>query len=275
MPESHTMSLFPTRRAALAGLAGLGFGRAALAQPSPVPAQGARMPVKVAVPGNLYARLEKGQPTGIFLEAVQAVLEGMGRQPSHVIMPTGEALGELGASGGIGLATVVVPTARVRQTLLVSAPVFSEYNVAVVLKGKNFTLAKVSDLRGKRIAARAGFQYPLLEQDPAVQLQRHATDGEMLRSLLFGASDLALISGISDIYTFRSEGIMKRLDVLPASLGAVPIVAAFSKAVFSKEDVDAFDAALAKFKLTVAWQDVLERNGMADLVREWPVVTAG
>jgi len=115
----------------------------------------------------------------------------------------------------------------------------------------------------------------LLEQDPAVQLQRHATDGEMLRSLLFGASDLALISGISDIYTFRSEGIMKRLDVLPASLGAVPIVAAFSKAVFSKEDVDAFDAALAEFKLTAAWQDVLERNGMADLVREWPVVTAG
>ena len=96
------MSLFPTRRVALVGLAGLGFGRPALAQPSPMPALGARMPVKVAVPGNLYARLEKGQPAGIFLEAIQAVLEGMGRQPSHVIMPTGEALTELGASGGIG-----------------------------------------------------------------------------------------------------------------------------------------------------------------------------
>lgn len=271
------MNLHPTRRAALVGLAGWGASTVVLSQPAAAsaPAQAAAQPVKVAVPGNLYARLERGQPTGIFLEAVRAVLESVGRQPSYIVIPTGEALAEVGGTGGIGLATVVVPTARVRQSLLVSAPVFTEYSVAVVLKGKGFELSRVADLRGRRIAARTGFQYPLLDQDAAVQLRRFATDGEMLRSLLFGTSEVAIISSISDIYTFRSEGIMKRLEVLPSALGSVPFVTAFSKAVFSKEDVVAFDAALAQFKIGTAWQEVLERNGVADLVRDWPVVAAG
>jgi ABC-type amino acid transport substrate-binding protein len=266
------MSPFIARRSLLGLLAASSVSPAVLSQTS-MPVSGP-VPVKVAVPGNLYARLERGQATGLFLETVEAVLGKMGRSASFVTMPTGDALGEL-TGGGIGLATVIVPTSRVRETLLLSAPVVSEFNVAVTLKGKSFPLARVADLRGKRIAARQGFQYPLLEQDPTLQMQRHATDGEMLRSLLFGASDVAIISGISDIYTFRSEGIMKRLEVLPSSLGAVPLVAAVSKAVFSKEDVDAFNAALAQFKLSSAWQETLESNGLADLVLDWPVVSAG
>lgn len=226
----------------------------------------------VAIPGNIFASLEKGKPSGIFIEALDAVLKKSGVTPTYLNMPTGDALRDLN-SGTISVATVVVPTPRIKDAAYFSAPVVNEYNVVVTLKGKGFDLAKVSDLHGKKIGARVGYQYPLLEKDQDIQLLRYPTDGEMLRALLFGQVDVAIIAGISDIYALRSEGIIMRLEILKTSVGVVPLVAAFSKKSFTRESVDAFDQALVSFKQGPEWQAILERNGMSDLVKDWPLVT--
>jgi ABC-type amino acid transport substrate-binding protein len=52
----------------------------------------------------------------------------------------------------------------------------------------------------------------------------------------------------------------------------VPLVVAFSKEKFSKESVDAFNLALTDFRKTDEWQAILEKNGMADLVKDWPIL---
>ena len=226
----------------------------------------------VAIPGNLFASLEKGIPTGIFVETVDALLKKTGMNPTYLNMPTGDAIRDL-TTGTVSMATVVVPIPRIKDAAYFSDPVVTEYNVAVTLKDKGFSLSKVSDLRGKKIGARAGYQYPLLDKDPAIRLQRYQSDGEMLRSLLFGNVDVAIISAISDIYAFRSEGIMMRMEILTTSVGTVPLVAAFSKKHFTKESVDAFNQALATFKQSPEWQEILEKNGVADLVKDWPLVT--
>jgi ABC-type amino acid transport substrate-binding protein len=226
----------------------------------------------VAIPGNLYARLEKGRPAGIFIEALDVLLRKSGIAPTYINMATRDAIRDLD-TGIVSAATVVVPTDMIIGAAYFSEPFVTEYNVAVTLKNKTFNVSKVSDLRGKKIGGRMGYQYPLIEMASDMQLLRFSTDGEMLRALLYGKTDVAIFAGISDIYAFRSEGIMTRMEILKTSVGAVPLVAAFSKKRFSSERVDAFNQALASFKQSPEWQEILERNGLADLVKDWPLVT--
>ena len=227
----------------------------------------------VAVPGNLFARLGKKGPEGVFLETMDAILNVMGKKPRYVIMPTGDALAEM-SSGAISAATVVVPSPRLAETLWLSDPLITESNIVVALKDKGFALKSLDDLRGKRIGARTGYRYPLLENSKSGSaLLRYSTDGEMLRALLFGQVDVILCSAIADIFALRSEGIMKRLVVLDKAVGAVPLVAAFAKSSMSKAELDTFNSALAAFKKSSQWTESLERNGQADLFRSWPSIT--
>lgn len=226
--------------------------------------------IKVAVPGNVFARLEKDKASGVVVEAADALLRKQGMQPTYLTMSTNDALSDL-SKGAIGAATVVVPTPRVQEVAYVSDPVVSEYNIVISLKGKAFELNRIADLYGKRIGARLGYQYPSLDKDAKLQLSRFQSDGEMMRALLFGKIDAAIISAISDVYAFRSEGIMTRLDVLKMAVGTVPLAVAFSRQQFTQADVDAFNRSLASFKQQPEWQNILERNGIADLAKEWPL----
>jgi ABC-type amino acid transport substrate-binding protein len=227
---------------------------------------------RVAVPGNMFAQLGKAGPEGIFLETMDALLKRMGKTPQYILMPTGDALIEA-ASGKISAATVVVPSARLASTLWLSEPLFNESNIVVTLRDKGFALKKLADLKGKRLGARQGYRYPMLENKPGIVMERYTTDGEMLRALLFEQIDAALFSAISDIFAMRSEGIMKRLLVLENAAGSVPFVAAFSKVHFTQRELQDFNKALAEFKRSPQWEEVLERNGLADLSRPWPMIT--
>ncbi|WP_416548486.1 substrate-binding periplasmic protein [Limnohabitans sp. DCL3] len=234
-------------------------------------AQGAPV-FRVAVPGNLFANLGKSGPEGVFLETMDALLKGMGKAPQYVIMPTGDALTEL-SNGTLHAATVVVPSARTANTMWLSEPLLAESNIVVALKDKGFALKDLRDLTGKRLGVRQGYRYPLLDNKSGMKLERYTTDGEMLRALLFDQVDAISLSAISDIFALRSEGIMKRLVVLDKAVGSVPFVAAFSKAKFSDQELQAFNKALAEFKRSPQWEEVLERNGMADLYKPWPMIT--
>lgn len=257
----------------MALLSWLTFTLSAASMAQTLPAFGkAQEAFRVAVPGNLFARLGKDGPEGVFLETMSVLLKDMGKTPQYVIMPTGDALAEV-ANGTISAATALVPSSRISETIWLSEPVLTESNIVVALKEKSFPLRSLGDLQGKRMGARQGYRYPLLEKKAGVQLSRYSTDGEMLRALLFGEVDVILCSAISDIFALRSEGIMKRLVVLDKAVGAVPVVAAFSKERFSKADLDAFNAALARFKQGSKWSEILERNGLADLARPWPMIT--
>lgn len=227
---------------------------------------------RVAVPGNMFAYLGKSGPEGVFLETIDVLLKGMGKVPQYVTMPTGDALTEV-SNGTFSAATVVVPSGRTVSTLWLSDPLIVESNIVVALRGKGFTLKSLADLKGKRLGARQGYRYPMLEDKSGMKLVRYTTDGEMLRALLFEQVDAILFSAISDIFAMRSEGIMKRLVVLDKAVGTVPFVAAFSKASFTEQELQAFNKALAEFKSGPQWEQLLERNGLADLSRPWPMVT--
>ena len=257
----------------------LGVMPAGAADPAPAeaapasaaPAEPEKPKVRVAIPGNLYASLEDYEPKGIFVEVVDVLLKQEGMSPAYLNMPTGEAIREV-RKGAVDVATVVVPVPSLQEGVFLSEPLVNEYNVVTTLRGKGFELNTMSDLRTKRIAARLGYRYPVLEKDTSLKLTRYRTDGEMIRALLFGDEDVAIMSGVSDIHALRAEGIMSRLEVLKAAVGVVPLVAVFSKTRFQAEDVQRFNQELAKFKQGPEWKTILDRNGLADLVRDWPML---
>jgi ABC-type amino acid transport substrate-binding protein len=247
---------------ALASLGCVALGGAAWAQDKPT---------FVAVPGNVFATLDKGVPHGIFLQTMDAVLRQMGKTPTYVTIPTSIALQSL-ASGKVDVGTVVVPSAKEPINGWLSDPILKEYSVVAVLRGKGFPLQKVADLHGKRLGARQGYQYPILEQSADVHIQRFRSDGEMIRALLFGDVDAILIAAMSDINSLRTEGMISKLDILPVAVGVVPLVAVFSAKTFSDTELDDFNAKVGEFKSSPAWQEILNQNGFADLARDWPLI---
>lgn len=228
-------------------------------------------PIFVAVPGNVFASLDKGVPRGIFLQTMDAVLRQMGKKPAYVTIPTSVALKSMD-DGKVDVSTVVVPSPKDRVKGWLSDPILKEYSVVAVQRGRGFPLEKVADLYGKRLGARQGYQYPVLDQDENVYITRYRSDGEMIRALLFDDVDAVLIAAMSDINSLRTEGMASRLDILPVAVGVVPLVAVLAQKSFTEDDLDKFNAQVGEFKKSSAWQDILNQNGFADLVRDWPLI---
>lgn len=227
--------------------------------------------VRISVAGNLFANFQKGRPSGIFAEVVAQIARDMGQQPAFVSMPADAALKAL-EDGRLDVATVILKTDKIQAKFLFSDPVITDYQVVVVKKGHTFPLTRQSDLKGKRLGARQGYRYDLLGKDSALQAELYHSDGEMVRALLLGEVDAILISGISDVYALRSEGIMSQLEVLKASVGRVPFMFAFNKTRFSADDVANFNQRLEALNQQGLLRELAEKNGMDDLIAPLPAL---
>ncbi len=71
-----------------------GMGNAAAPQ-AQASATSATSATYVAVPGNIFSSLNKGAPSGVFIQATDAILRQMGKTPGYVSIPTTAALQSL------------------------------------------------------------------------------------------------------------------------------------------------------------------------------------
>lgn len=228
--------------------------------------------VLVGLQSNVFANFFYGKPSGIMLEAVDFVLRRSGRNPVYLAMTNSEIASAM-QDGTVGVDTVMAETASNRKWALLTDPIVTEYNVIAVQAGRNLTVTHLSDLHGLHLGGRKGYQYPLLDTDPEIKLERFAQDGELIRSLVLGKIDAAIISGLSDVFKLRAEGVMPRIRILDHAVGTVPLRAGLSRRLFSQEDLDNFNTHLAELKADTLWVDIVEQNGFADLLVEWPSIT--
>lgn len=242
------------------------------AGPHPVSARNGR-PLRVAVPGNVFSGLEAGKPTGVLIEAVDAILKAQGQEAQYLRMLSSDAIREL-RQGRVDMATALIPSSTSDARILYSSPILNEFNVVVTRKGQALNFDSIGDLQGRQIAGRVGYRYPLLEADSRIRINRYSTDAEMIRALLMGREEILIFSAVSDLYAFRAEGVSSRLQISEKAVGSVPLVVAFSAARFTAADVQQFNEQLANLKQSPAWESIVDRNGMSDLIREWPTVKA-
>jgi len=225
----------------------------------------------IGVPHNVFSKLDQGRPTGIMLETLDALMQQMGFQPSYISIPPSDMTAAL-ESGQIDIASVRIQSARSKEKSHFSAPIVTEFNIPITRTGSDLRIRSVTDLQGKSIAGRIGFQYPALENIPNLKLERYDSDAAMVRALLLKKVDIAIIAGLSDIFMFRTEGVLRQVELSEAAIGSVPLRAAFSAKRFTAEQVTDFNRRLAEFQQGDAWQEVLDRNGFADLVKDWPML---
>jgi ABC-type amino acid transport substrate-binding protein len=227
--------------------------------------------VLIGVPHNVFSKLDQGRPTGIMLEALDTLIHQMGYQPSYISIPPSDMVAAL-ESGQIDIASVRIQSARSKEKSHFSAPIVTEFNIPITRAGSDMKIRSLADLHGRTIAGRIGFHYPALENVPNMKLERFDSDAAMVRALLLKKVDIAIIAGLSDIFMFRTEGVLRQVDVSDAAIGSVPLRAAFSAKRFTPEQVADFNKRLAEFQQGDSWQEVLDRNGFADLVKDWPAI---
>ena len=151
-------------------------------------------------------------------------------------------------------------------------PIVSEFNMVAIRADQTVSVKKLGDLHGLHLGGRQGYLYPLLEADPEIHIERFQQDGELIRNLIHGKIDAAIISALSDVYKLRAEGVMSRIRVLDHAVGEVPLRAVLSRRVVSEADLADFNRRLAELRAGPVWKDILERNGFADLAVDWPMV---
>jgi ABC-type amino acid transport substrate-binding protein len=227
--------------------------------------------IMVALANNLYANLQDGQPTGVMVEAIDIILKRMNRKHAYIALPPSDTAVAL-QDGTIGVNSVAVQTESNADRFWFSDPIVTEYNIVAIRADQSLDLTRMSDLYGLVLGGRAGYQYPLLDRDPKIKLVRFAQDAELIRNLIHKRIDAAVVSSISDVYKLRAEGVMARIKLLGHSVGEVPLRTALSRRLFSKDDLDLFNAHLAELKSSSVWTAILERNGLADLVVNWTSV---
>jgi ABC-type amino acid transport substrate-binding protein len=227
--------------------------------------------VLVAIPNNVFAKLVNGEPRGILLEGIDRIARQLDWQPNYIVMAASDIPKAL-SDGEIDVSAVRILPSRGPGSDHFSEPLINEYNILIVRAGERFPVSQAKDLSGKVMAGREGFHYPMLEKVPFLRLQRYDTDGAMIRALLMGKVDIAVIAALSDVFAFRTEGVMRRLDVLDRAIGVVPLRAALSGKRFADSDMVRFNQAWSSLLSSTGWQEITNSNGFTDLIRDWPLL---
>jgi ABC-type amino acid transport substrate-binding protein len=197
----------------------------------------------------------------------------MGYHPWPVTMTSSEIKKGL-KNGEVAVAAGLLVGRPDKETVAYSDSIIREYNVVLTRAADGVSeISSLDDLQNKRIGARVGFVYPLLEERSGIELIRQRKDGENIRDLFLNELDFVVVGSVSDIYEFRSEGVMSDLQLLPAAVGYVDLGSAFSTATFSLEEIDEFRNRFNQMLGSPEWEAILFRNGIQDLVKEWPIVS--
>jgi len=246
---------------------------------NPVPAETmlptvSAAPVKkvvVGVPNDIFSTFADGQPVGVIAETVDYVFKKMGYFTQYRNMPK-KVMRIAVHDGKLEVGTSLLKFPHREKLARYSDPIVTEYSVLVVRKGAKFDAHETADLRGKRLGGREGFHYPLIDDDSSIRIERNRTDGENIRRLLLGKIDAAIVGAVSDIFDLRAEGVMTELEILDRAVGSVNLSAALADERFSEADIEDFNRHLAVLKKSDDWTRILERNAVADLVKEWPFI---
>lgn len=227
--------------------------------------------LRLGIPGNApFATLDGRHVSGVIAQATVWALQSMGWQVTPRSLPF-KRMYQWIHSGALDVAVSVLRTPERASLARYSAPIITEYTVVMVPKGHVFVLRTLADLHGKKIGGQLGFVYPQLA-GIGMELIYEKDYETNLRKVAEGKLDGALIGSITGPFLARRLGVSHAIAFLPNAIGAVPLGAAFSKTIFTEDDLAAFDEAIGRLHASMEWQEILLENGIEGLVKTWPLV---
>lgn len=223
--------------------------------------------IRIAIPGNMYADLNLGKPRGVIAEALSSVLNKLDITASYIVMSSSEAKEALD-SGVVSLALSSLVFENAEGQTRYSKPLIQEYLLLLSTTASENDVNRISDMAAYHVGGREGYRYPTLDKHSDIVIEKFQKDGDIIRSLLLGDIDFALISSVSDISLFRSESIMQAFKTEEKAVGHVDLGIEFSESL-PTELIVSINKELQVLMESKEWENILDRNGLADLVRDW------
>ncbi|HYD31390.1 MAG TPA: transporter substrate-binding domain-containing protein [Azospirillaceae bacterium] len=229
-------------------------------------------PVTIGVPTNPpLTMFADGKGQGIIHDLSVAALEKMGYTVVGRDLPFARLYQEIHGAG-VDVAISVLKTPERSTQALYSDPIITEYNVMVAKKGAAFALATTDDLPGRKIGTRNGFKYPLLDVRTDLTLDPGGDHLMNVRKLVAGRLDGMIVGSVSGLAQLKENQFGDQIEVLPNSIGKVPLGTALSSKRFTQADLDRFNATVAELRAGPAFAEIVARYNAGDLVKEYPVV---
>ena len=217
---------------------------------------------------NAYAPvsyLDAGKPAGIFPAIFNRLSRDTGDHYEFVLLPWKRAQRE--SLRGIGGITNFSWTEERDKLYDFSQPIYFDDIQLVVLKGKEFAFAEIKDLKGKIAGGAAGASYgeevDRAIADGIISVDRDDNQGFRMRKLLAGRIDVAIIgngtAGFEQLLALDPELQARRSSfvVLPHPLTHDPLYLAFAKSMHMKPTLERFNQALAAFRKTAEYQQMI------------------
>ncbi|NNE84054.1 MAG: transporter substrate-binding domain-containing protein [Alphaproteobacteria bacterium] len=227
--------------------------------------------VVMGIPGNApFTGLQGLRVTGVIGEAAVEVLQTVDCdvEPRQLPFPR---MYKWVHDSRIGVATSVLKTPDRALLAHYTQPIVTEYTVVMVPKDRAFTLNSVADLEGKLIGGRLGFKYPPIE-GTNIELVRERSYAINIQKVADRRLDGALIGSITGPYIAEQLGLSDQIEFLPKALGKVELGLALSHTSFSDEQSRRLDTEITNLLQSPRWHKILDRNGIRQLVRPWPVI---
>jgi len=234
--------------------------RASMARPSSV---------AVGYANSAFAWMERGAPKGIVLEAVDVVLGRLAVKPHYVLLPDGELTPAL--NDGLVDMVAALPMEDAGSFEL-SPSMVEDWEVIATEAGREFPLAGLGDLGGKRLGVWGQRPLALLDRAPGLDLRRFQRDSEVLRELVHGRLDGMVVTAYHDVAELRAQGVLPRLRLLAHAVGRSQVRAALSRVRLTPDFIADFNASLAGLMGSERWPLLVEAAAPMEMARQWRLV---
>lgn len=234
--------------------------------------QAATEPVTIGVPTNPpLSMTADGKAQGILYDLTVKALEKMGYTVASRDLPFARLYQDI-HSGAVDVAISVLKTPERATQAHYSEPVVTEYNVVAVKKGNAFTLDTTDNLAGRRIGTRNGFKYPLIDGRGDLTLDPGNDHLVNVRKLVANRLDGMIIGSITGVVQLQDNQFGDQIDILPNSLGAVPLGTALSAKRFTPDDLERFNATLRALRADPVFAEIVAKYRAGDLMKDYSIV---
>jgi polar amino acid transport system substrate-binding protein len=212
----------------------------------------------------IYAK--QGQVAGILPALFARLAKSTGDSYELVLLPWKRALRE--AERGQGGITNLSWNQERAKLFDFSDPIYDDDIQLVVLKGRAFAFADLSDLQGKTLGGLSGASYgEVVDKAIAaglIRVERDPSQVSRLKKLLLGRMDAAIVgNGMAGLDTLLSadeqlSANRDKFSVLPQPLVRDPLYLAFAKSMQMKPALERFNKALAALKSSDEYRQLVE-----------------
>ncbi|MBI4797925.1 MAG: transporter substrate-binding domain-containing protein [Desulfarculus sp.] len=234
-----------------------------LALPPQAAAQEARLRV-VFTEWFPYTYLEQGRPAGFEIEIFQAVARQMNLDAEFVQYPWKRCLAALKSGEAHALISLLKTGERQEYTLFPDEHISISRTVFFTTAGKSIPFdGTYAGLAGHTIGVIAGFSYgPAFDQAQGLRKEEVSDAKLLIKKVLSGRNDLAaenqaVITGLA-----RQMGVLEGLSFLEPPIHTQRLYVGFSRHKKLEGLCQEFSQALARFKQTPEYREILVKYGV-------------